>query len=283
MSTSYLNIITFLCTTLFYYLAIKPSLSYDTLIDANKYKTYTSSTYTYLGIYLLLVMVLQFMVNTSLITSNCGGNVTDNIGAAGLLTFFPWSLIFGVLIVVLTVYPGFKSAFSDVVGYFYISSSANKVLTELLIDKEIQSKMNSDNVSTEEQKLGMQQAADAIIKICGNNSILINQIVPSNFNNYWDILKPLMKTKYQTDSSETADIRNKLFDLVVTRDNVGESMWFMYTGILITSIIQLKMTTRGCVTNAATMEKNYQEFLDKEETAQQKKTLATSTQYTLTS
>ena len=129
----------------------------------------------------------------------------------------------------------------------------------------------------------MQQAADAIIKICGNNSILINQIVPSNFNSYWDILKPLMKTKYQTDSLETADIRNQLFDLVVTRDNVGESMWFMYTGILITSIVQLKMTTRGCASNAATMEKNYQKFLDTEETAKQKQGLATSTQYTLTS
>jgi hypothetical protein len=157
------------------------------------------------------------------------------------------------------------------------------VLTELLIDKEVQAKLNSDTVSTEEQKLGMQQAADAIIKICGNNSILINQIVPSNFNSYWDILKPLMKTKYQTDSIETADIRNQLFDLVVTRDNVGESMWFMYTGILITSIIQLKMTTRGCASNPATMEKNYQEFLDKEDTAKQKQDLATSTQYTLTS
>jgi hypothetical protein len=208
--------------------------------------------------------------------------VTDNIGAAALLTFFPWALIFGVLIVVLTIYPGFKSAFSDVVGYFYISSSANKVLTELLIDKDIQKKLDSDASATEEQKVGMQQAADAIIKICGNNSILINQIVPSNFNSYWNILKPLMKTKYQTDSDETADIRNKLFDIVVTRDNVGESMWFMYTGILITSIIQLKMTTRGCVTNPKTMEKNYQEFLDKESTAQDKKNLATSSQYTLT-
>jgi hypothetical protein len=207
--------------------------------------------------------------------------VTDNIGAAGLLTFFPWTLIFGVLIIVLTVYPGFKSAFSDVVGYFYISSSANKVLTDLLIDKDVQTKMDSDAAATEEQKLGMQQAADAIIKICGNNSILINQIVPSNFNSYWSILKPLMKTKYQTESLETSDIRNKLFDLVVTRDNVGESMWFMYTGILITSIVQLKMTTRGCITNAKTMEKNYQAFLDKEDTAQQKQSLATSSQYTM--
>jgi len=282
MSTSYLNIITFLCTTLFYYLAIKPSLSYDTLIDNNKYKNYMSSTYTYLGIYVLLVIVLQFLINTSLITSNCGGNVTDNIGAAGLLTFFPWALIFGVLIVVLTIYPGFKSAFSDVVGYFYISSSANKVITELLIDKDVQTKMDKDNSATEEQKLGMQQAADAIIKICGNNSILINQIVPSNFNSYWDILKPLMKSKYQTDTPETVDIRNQLFDIVVTRDNVGEAMWFIYTGILITSIVQLKMTTRGCVNNPATMEKNYQEFLDKEETAKQKQDLATSSQYTLT-
>ena len=283
MSTSYLNIITFLCTTLFYYLAIKPSLSYDTLIDTNKYKNYMSSTYTYLGIYVLLVIVLQFLINTSLITSTCGGNVTDNIGAAGLLTFFPWALIFGVLIVVLTIYPGFKSAFSDVVGYFYISSSANKVITELLIDKDVQTKMDKDNSATEEQKLGMQQAADAIIKICGNNSILINQIVPSNFNSYWDILKPLMKSKYQTENPETADIRNQLFEIVVTRDNVGEAMWFIYTGILITSIVQLKMTTRGCISNPATMEKNYQEFLDKEETAKQKQELATSSQYTLTS
>ena len=142
--------------------------------------------------------------------------------------------------------------------------------------------MDSDASATAEQKVGLQQAADAIIKICGNNSILINQIVPSNFSSYWDILTPLMKTKYQTDSAETADIRNQLFDLVVTRDNVGESMWFMYTGILITSIIQLKMTTRGCVTNPKTMEKNYQEFLDKESKAQDKKNLATSSQYTLT-
>ena len=42
MSSSYLNMITFLGTTLFYYLAIKPVLSYDTLIDTDKYKKYTT-------------------------------------------------------------------------------------------------------------------------------------------------------------------------------------------------------------------------------------------------
>jgi len=283
MASSYLNIVTFLLTTLFYYLAIKPSFTYEVSVDPKKHKEYISSNYMYLAIYLLLVMVTQFMVNVSIITSTCGGNVTENMGAAGVFTFLPWTLIFGVVILILTIYPGFKSAFSDVIGYFWISSSANKIITELLIDPNIQKKIDSDTNSTTEQKEAMQSAADAIIKICGNTSVLINQIVPSNFDSYWKILTPLMKDKYKQDSPETAEIKKELFELVVTRDNVGESMWYMYTGILITSLVQLKITTRGCIQNPKTMEQNYQKFLDAEQQAKQQKQLATSTTYTITS
>ena len=283
MANSYLNIVTFLLTTLFYYLAIKPSYTYEISIDPTKQKEYKSSSYMYLAIYLLLVMVIQFMVNSSIISSTCGGSVTENMGAAGVLTFLPWTLIFGVLIVILTVYPGFKSAFSDVIGYFWVSSSANKVITELLVDPKIQKKMNEDSTSSPEQKEAMMTAADTIIKICGNTSVLINQIVPSNFQSYWNILTPLLKPKYQTDNPETEKIKNELFEIVVTRDNVGESMWYMYTGLLLTSLVQLKMTTRGCVSNPKTMEANYQKFKDAEQKAKDQKALATGTTYTITS
>jgi hypothetical protein len=283
MANSYLNIVTFLLTTLFYYLAIKPSYTYEISIDPTKQKEYKSSSYMYLAIYLLLVMVIQFMVNSSIISSTCGGNVSENMGAAGVLTFLPWTLIFGVLIVILTVYPGFKSAFSDVIGYFWVSSSANKVITELLVDPKIQKKMNEDSTSTPEQKEAMMTAADTIIKICGNTSVLINQIVPSNFQSYWNILTPLLKPKYQTDNPDTEKIKNELFEIVVTRDNVGESMWYMYTGLLLTSLVQLKMTTRGCVSNPKTMEENYQKFKDAEQKAKDQKALATGTTYTITS
>lgn len=283
MANSYLNIVTFLLTTLFYYLAIKPSYTYEISIDPTKQKEYKSNSYMYLAIYLLLVMVIQFMVNASIISSTCGGNITENMGAAGVLTFLPWTLIFGVLIVILTVYPGFKSAFSDVIGYFWVSSSANKVITELLVDPKIQKKMNEDTTSTPEQKEAMMTAADTIIKICGNTSVVINQIVPSNFQSYWNILTPLLKPKYQTENPETEKIRNELFEIVVTRDNVGESMWYMYTGLLLTSLVQLKITTRGCVSNPKTMEANYQKFKDAEQKAKEQKELATGTTYTLTS
>jgi hypothetical protein len=281
MTSSALNIVTFLLTTLLYYLTIKPVITYDILVDPEKHKKFISNGYTNLGIYVLLIIVSQYLVNVSIITTTCGGSVTENLGAAAFLTFIPWSLMFGVLIIVLTMYPGFKTAFSDVIGYFYVSSSANKVLTDLLVDRDLQATMDKDTTSTPEQKKSQQDTADAIIKICGNTSILINQIVPDNFVEYWNILKPLMKQEFQNNSPESQERKMELFELVVTRDNVGEAMWFIYTGILVTSLVQLKIATRGCVSSPATMSKNYQQFLDNQEQADAKQQQATSTVYTL--
>ena len=130
-------------------------------------------------------------------------------------------------------------------------------------------------------KQQLQEAADTIVKICGNTSILINQIVPSNFEEYWGILKPLMKDVYQNDSSpESMKMKNDLFEIVVTRDNVGEAMWYIYTGLLLTSIVQLKITSRGCISNPKTMEANYQKFLQQEEQNKKSEQNA-STTYTL--
>lgn len=282
MANSYINIVTFILTTVFYYMALKPTLSYNDLIDVKKYEEYSKNNYLYLGIYLALVMLIQFVVNASVISTTCGGSISENIGAAGVLTFVHWSLIFGVIIMVLIIYPGFKSAFSDVIGYFYISGPATQIITELLVNRDVEKKLTGNE--SKEEREALEDAADTIVKICGNTSILINQIVPDNFQDYWKILNPLKKTQYQDDNSpETQDIRKQLFELVVTRDNIGEALWYIYTGILLTSIVQLKITTRGCNTNTATMEKNYNEFLKKEEEAKAKQAEADSTVYTITS
>jgi len=282
MANSYLNIVTFLLTTLFYYLALKPSLPYTLYKNKENYQNYISNNYMYLAIYVVLVIVIQFIVNSSIIATSCGGNITENMGAAGVLTFLPWILIFGVLVMILTIYPGFKSAFSDVIGYYYVSSQATKLLTELLVNQEIQQKMTEDPNMTPEKKEALETAADTIIKICGNTSILINQIVPSNFDQYWGILTPLIKDKYKVAGAETDKIQNDLFELVVTRDNIGEAMWYIYTGLLLTAIVQLKITTRGCNSNPKTMEANYQKFLAQEQKAKEQKENS-STTYTISS
>jgi len=282
MANSYTNLITFILTTLFYYIALKPNQSLDTLSDPSKYQQYMSSNYLYLAIYLLLVIVVQFIVNSSIISTTCGGSISENMGSAGLITFIPWILIFGVVIVILVVFPGFKSAFSDVIGYYYVSGSANKVLTELLINRDLESNISGKNISPTE-KTALEDAADAIVKICGNTSILINQIVPDNFSKYWEVLKPIMKPKYQNDNSDTLDLKNQLFELVVTRDNVGEAMWYLYTGFLLVSLVQLKISLRGCKSNTATMTQNYQTYQKEQDALKQQQQVATNTTYTITS
>ena len=117
---SYLNIVSFLLTTVFYYVALKPRISIQQMSDPEQYKNYEKNHYLYLAIYLLLVMMVQFAVNASVITSTCGGKISQNLGSAGLITIVPWLLIFGAVIIILVIYPGFKSAFSDVIGYFYV-------------------------------------------------------------------------------------------------------------------------------------------------------------------
>jgi hypothetical protein len=285
MSNSFLNILFFLLTTVVYYYQLNPILTYDITSDFNKYQEYINQKYMYLGVYLLLVAFFQVLANAYVITSSCGGSVKENIGRAFLFIFI-WIVILGFMIIaVQTGFPfgsDYIGAFSNVIGYFWVSTSANKVITELLIDRDVQKKIDEDKTLTPQQKDAMQSAADVIIKICGNTSILINQINPSNFNDYWNILNPLKKEKYQTENEETKKIREELFDLVLTKHNIGESMWYILTGIIISAYVQLKITTVGCVNNPKTMEDNYNKFLEAEQKAKDEKDLATSTTYTIT-
>jgi hypothetical protein len=272
--SNYTNIVAFILTTYVYYLLFKPSLTYDKLSDEKELSSHFSNSYTFLAIYFFAVIIIQCIVNMNIISEKCGGSVSENIGSAGMITIIPWTLIFGILMVVLTIYPGFKSAFADVIGYYWISSSANKLITELLIDRDVEQQLSESMQQTNKDQLD--RAADAIIKICGNSAVLVNQMTPNNFQSFWEILNPLKKKQYRSGSStynesETIQKRNQLFDLVVAKDNIGESMWFLYTGILVTSVVQLKISSRGCENNVKTMEANYQKFRDNEKLIKDKK------------
>ena len=268
-TNSYTNIVAFLLTTYIYYLIFKPKLTYDILTNEKDYPVYLTTSYVFLASYLIVVMIIQLMINMNVISSKCGGNTMDNIGVAGLTTFVPWTLIFGILIVVLTIYPGFKSAFSDVIGYYWVSSSANKLITELLISPDVQPKIETDNALNEEGKNQMQSAADAIIKICGNNSVLINQMTPHNFDGFWKLLIPLMKPQYKNNGKTNEEA------------NVGEAMWYIYTGLLVTAIVQLNISTRGCIKSVKTMEETAAKYSIKQEEVQKQAAIGADQIYTL--
>jgi hypothetical protein len=281
--SSLLSILLFAIPTIGLYF-VKPKLTIQTIENNEAYLSYEKTKNLYLLIYFVLVVFIQFGINCSLIISKCGGSTASNIGAAGLLTFVPWLLIFGLVMCILIIFPGFKSAFSNVIGYFIVASSANKILTELLVNTEVEKAIDNDKEAKTniQKKEELEGAASAIVKLCGNMSVLINQIVPSNFSDYWKMLHPLMKPSYQNDDTpSTQEIKQQLLDVVVVRDSIGELLWYIYSAVLLIFITQYSIVSRACVKDPAAINASLQEFNQSQQQINEENAKASSSVYTI--
>lgn len=97
-----------------------------------------------------------------------------------------------------------------------------------------------------------------------------------NFLNIWDILKPLMNTGIY----DNIEIKTNLLDLVVLKDNVGEALWYIYTAILISSIVNYNLATRGCVKDISQIKADHDEYIKQQEEAVKQTELNNTTTYT---
>jgi hypothetical protein len=230
-------------------------------------------------LYFLAIVVSQFALNTLYLVNKCGGNASANMGIAAFYTFIPWVLMFGVVIAVLLMYPGLKTAFSDVVGYFAVAGKANDILGSLLVDTNIDNVINKSIDMSEDAKNSMKKSAEAILKLCGNKSILINQMSPDNFVSVWDIITPLMKNS--GNFPDLNEKKNELFQVVILKDNIGEGMWYFYTAILLISIVYYNLASKGCVKTLDQLKAGHDAFLKQEEQNVSQQQLNNSTPMTL--
>ena len=87
--------------------------------------------------------------------------------------FVPWLLIFGGLLLTLIIFPGFKGAFSNVIGYYAVSRGSTSILVELLGNRDAEIPMEEgDGPNTDgstdgpaQNKTSMRLASDAILKL----------------------------------------------------------------------------------------------------------------------
>ena len=244
MDLTYLSIASFIMITILYYVVPtvgKISVSIKAFSSESEMEIFKQESNVRLAIYLAVVILSQFVINTTFVINACGGSSISNYGSAFLITILPWIFIFGIMLITLIMYPGFKGAFADIVGYFFVSDNANEILSQVLMsDSNTQSAING--ISDATAKSDLIRAAESITKMLGNKAIIINQITPLNFISMWNMLKQMMKpTVY-----ENEELKKKLLDVAVMRDNIGEAMWYIYTGILIISYTSFKITSATC-------------------------------------
>jgi len=276
MDYSFISLILFAISTLLYFLFLKPKLSVAELQTANGFTDYYSASNKTLMIYVAIVVGSQLFLNFFYLLSKCGGSPGQNIGAAVGYTFVPYLFIFGVLVAVLVIFPGFKSAFSNVIGYFFIASSANTLLNGLLVNSELSDVSQGMDQGTKDQ---LEQSAELIMKICGNASLLINQINPENFMNIWnDMLSPLIKKSIT--GNVLKEKQSELLHLVVLKDNIGEACWYMYAGILVSSIVAYNLATRGCVKTVDQIKQEHDSYISHQEKTIDEAKVTAQTVYT---
>ena len=284
MDISLLSLFLFIITTMLYIAGVpvigKPELKLnaDNTLSPDDFANYYTESMQKMGIFLLIVLSTQLTLNVTYLIDKCQSSAGKNAGAAILYTLIPWFLIFGVMMAMIAAYPGFKSVFSDVIGYFAISSKASEILTKVLIDTNINKAIES--VDNDEQRKELTAAAEALMKICGNTSILINQMFPDNFINIWDKMKPLMKPNVYDDTSAD-NLKQQLLDLVVQRENIGEALWYIYTAMLVSSIVYYNLDTRGCVRDVDSIKADYDAYEKQQDEIDKQKEINDSTVYTI--
>jgi hypothetical protein len=277
MDASLQSIIYFIIITLVYFTFPsigKPQLELKDLENDETKSMFYNRNIRSLVFYFGIVLFVQLILNISYLMSKCGGSLDKNIGAAALFTFFPWVLIFGIMVAILIIFPGFKSAFSDVIGYYVVSGGANDIFGSILMGSDLNEMIEKTTDLNEKNE--RTRAAEAILKICGNKSILINQMNTDNFLDIWNILKPLMTQG----SFENVEIKTKLLNLVVLKDNIGEMFWYIYTAILISSIVYYNLATRGCVKSVDQIKQEHDTYIQQQEAAAEQQKLNNSTTYT---
>jgi len=186
----------------------------------------------YLAIYLVLVLVSQFFINLSATNNICG---TNQPVVAVMTTIFPWTFIFGSLFVLLMVFPGWKVPFSNTFGYLVAKlSGIQKVFSNILLPE-------SSN--------------KALAQVYEDNSLIINEITPSNFENFWNNFS---KSRFLNKGADK--FKNQLYNLVNMKDIVSETVWYLLTGNVVLSVTENHLSNIKCKRSVEQLKEQHEEW-----------------------
>jgi hypothetical protein len=169
-------------------------------------------------IYIGTLMVVLITINSSLAKTICDNPRSTTSGVVA--TIFPMLFIFGLLQLLLVIFPGWLEPFSNTFGYAVAKiGGAEKVVRDVL-------KTDTQGTSVDISK--------AISNIYNDPSIFLNQFNYENEEDFklkWNKSANLFIAETGVDSQKYKDFRN----MVKLKDLVAQFVWYMLAGILVTS------------------------------------------------
>jgi len=190
------------------------------------------------GFFLIIILGLQFGVNYSASAMKCG---SPQLGQALWFTIFPNLIYTGAVIVLLHLFPGFKSVFSNTIGYFIIGipifhGGIRKVFRKLMLppsNNELVKKVYTDE--SELVNLMTPKITDFWARMKDFSKLFYNGAVV--FKNDPKVLKKtgMQRPMIDMDNSLAKKEIKKLYALITIKDYVGEFMWLFLTTLVVSA------------------------------------------------
>lgn len=196
------------------------------------------------GIYIFSVLIAEFIFNVALTSSKCG---SSQWSTAFFVTLIPWGIIFGTLILLLSIFPGWLQPFSNTFGYaITILAGINSTIANILITNPKEGNTNIQDESMYE----------AIAHIYSDKSLLINEITKENFDFFWINMSGTFKPGVVNNEKLKMD----LYSFVVLKEIVSKYIWYIFAGMLITSVSYNYVIKSKCDISVNEMKKRQMEY-----------------------
>ena len=184
--------------------------------------------------YLLLTVIVQWQLNSIIAKDNC-----DNVPQTQtvvLATLLPWIGVFGLMHVLLMMFPGWKSPFSNTLGYLIASMSGIKRSFVALMETPEAIKQSSQ---------GDKALLKSIEYLYTDSSLMINEITPENFEDAMARLEPMMSKEGKSNPA----LKKKFYSFILMKDTIAECIWLLLTGCMSINIAFSTILNASCSGN----------------------------------
>ncbi len=170
-----------------------------TIIKFNMFKR-DKPTPLYDGLFLMIMIICMYFINSATMKSRCG---SVNITQVLIATLPPWILMYGTVVAVLYLFPGWKQPFSNTFGYaISLFASGSHYLKPVLPD------------------------TDAIEAIFDNPSLLINQFSLTNFDQI------ITRLNFKTTEPDLTNFKN----IILLKELTAELVWHILIGLVVLTV-----------------------------------------------
>lgn len=211
-----LGILTFAVFTIIYSLSRYYYTSYESRVNSEM------NDNIILVAYVLLIGISQYISNLTISTYLCG---KPQYGVVFYSSIIPFICIFGILIVLLSVNESWYAPFENTFGYgILLFTGLTSFFKKILIKK---------NGSTEADK--------TISNIMNDKSMIINEISSKNSDDFFKKMKAIINEEIDIESCKV-----ELWQYARIKEITSQTVWFMLTGLLMTTISYNFIINKGC-------------------------------------